>query len=328
MSELQNGALVQHVSLGLGKIVALEPGAVHVFFPSADKRFAAKLRLPAARPLLRTEGFEPDGWLAGLSAFSLDEATGRYALSATFMTHDQAVAQFKELHPSGFRGAAGATGGKSREARPAAWRAARAAFEKHLGRGELARLVEEGDVDVLVRRTKEIEKALEPLHLPSDVGALVTGLADEALARPFFVALAELLSVPTPGKARFEKLFSAARALPVEPAQQWLVATIFPFLAEPSRHVLLRPRTTCLAADRLGADVRFQPAPIWATYSALRDLETRLLQRLAPEGAEDFGDVEAFLHVVAVGRRATATAKTARKPAAEAKPRAGGRSRA
>jgi len=325
MSELQNGALVQHVSLGLGKIVALEPGAVHVFFPSADKRFAAKLRLPAARPLLRTEGFEPDGWLAGLSAFSLDETTGRYALSATFMTHDQAVAQFKELHPSGFRGAAGA---KGREARPAAWRAARAAWEKHLGHGELARLVEEGEVDILVRRAREIEKALEPLHPPSDVGALEAALADEALARPFFVALAELLSVPTPGKARFEKLFSAARALPVEPAQQWLVATIFPFLAEPTRHVLLRPRTTCLAADRLGADVRFQPAPIWTTYSSLRDLQTRLLQRLAPEGAEDFGDVEAFLHVVAVGRRSTAAAKVAKKPAAEAKPRAGGRSRA
>jgi hypothetical protein len=322
MSDLQNGTLVKHNTLGLGKIVAVEPGAVHVFFPASDKRFAAKLRLPAARPLLRTEGFEPDGWLAGLSAFSLDEATGRYALSATWMTHDQALAQFKELHPGGFKALAAAVGVKGKEARPARWRAARAAWEKHLGNGEAARLVSEGEVELLVKKALEVEKALAPLHPPADEGAIAAALADEALARPFFVALTELLSVPTPGKARFEKLFSAARGLPVEPAQQWLVATIFPFIAEPTRHVLMRPRTTCLAADRLGCDVRFQPSPIWATYSALRDLQTKLLERLAPEGAEDFADIEAFLHVVAVGRRSTAAAKVARKPAAEGKAKA------
>ena len=33
MSELSVGMLVQHVSLGVGKVVALEPNAVHVFFP-------------------------------------------------------------------------------------------------------------------------------------------------------------------------------------------------------------------------------------------------------------------------------------------------------
>jgi hypothetical protein len=58
MAELQNGMLVQHTTLGSGKIVAVEANAVHVFFPDSDRRFGAKLRLPAPRGLLRTDGVE------------------------------------------------------------------------------------------------------------------------------------------------------------------------------------------------------------------------------------------------------------------------------
>jgi hypothetical protein len=327
MSDLVNGALVKHVSLGVGKIVAVEPGALHVFFPDSDKRFAAKLRLPAARPLLRTDGFEPDGWLAGLTAFSLDETTGRYALAASFMTHEQAVAQLRIAYPDGFPAAGAAGQGATR---PARWRAAQEAWSRTMGHGEAERLVEEGEVATLVKRALQVEKLIAPL-LPTDEGVVAAALADEETARPFFAALSELLSVPSPGRARFEKLFAAARGLPVEPPQQWLLATLFPFVADPTRHVLMRPRATNLAAERIGCDIRHQPQPVWPTYSALRALEAQLLERLAPEGARDFADVEAFLHVIAARPRtaAGAAARPARKAAAAAgaKPRAASRSR-
>ena len=63
MSSLSKGALVQHASLGLGKVVAVEANAVHVFFPGSDRRQAAKLRWPLASPLLRPEGLARDAWL-------------------------------------------------------------------------------------------------------------------------------------------------------------------------------------------------------------------------------------------------------------------------
>jgi hypothetical protein len=72
MADLENGTLVEHTKLGVGKVVAVEATAVHVFFPESDKRFAAKLGQPAARALLRTEGFQRDAWLEELSAFALD----------------------------------------------------------------------------------------------------------------------------------------------------------------------------------------------------------------------------------------------------------------
>ncbi len=326
MSDLVNGTLVRHTSLGVGKIVALEPTAVHVFFPDSDKRFAAKLRLPAARAMLRTEGFEPDGWLQGLSAFTLDPATGRYGLAATWVTHEQALEQFLAIYPSGFGGPEYlASGGKSERA--ARWRAAGEAWTAAFGEGEGERLVADDDLKELVKRALKVEALVAPLHLPADEGAMKEALSDEDATRTYFSALIDLLSVPSPGRARFEKLFAAAGALPVEPAQQWLAATLFPFLASPQRHVLLRPKSTCVAAERLGCDLRYEPFPNWATYSALRACSTRQLERLSPNGATDFVDLEAFFHVIATAKRSASrqdAAASAPKP--RARRRAGARS--
>jgi hypothetical protein len=300
MADLDNGTLVQHKTLGLGKIVAVEPNALHVFFPESDRRFAAKLRLPAARALLRTEGIEPNPWLEGLTAFSLDAKMGRYALAASWLTHDQAVEQFLAAFAGGFTGPAYLTGKSARAPR---WRAGHEAWVEAFGGTEGTRPAEDVDPKDLAKRCLKAEKPVASLHPAADADALKEALADEETAVPFWVALGELLSVPSPGRARFEKLFAAARDLPVSPGQQWLVATLFPFLASPTRHVLVRPKITCEAATRLGCDVGDDEAPNWGTYAAVRALHVQLLEKLGPSGAQDFVDVEAFLHVTATAKR-------------------------
>ena len=300
MADLQNGKLVLHRTLGVGKIVALEPNAVHVFFPDSDKRFAAKLRLPAARALLRTDGFEPNAWLEGLSAFTFDAKTGRYALAARWLTHDEAVEQFLAVFPRGFADPA-YVGNK--DARAARWRAAHARWTEVFGEREGEALVAEGDLDEVVKRIGSVEERIAALHPAADVGAVRDALSSPASSRPFLAALFELLSVPSPGRSRFEKLFAAARDLPVDAAQQWLVATLFPFVASPGRQVLLRPKITCEAAARLGFSLGDDVSPNWGTYAALRELSAQLLESLRPSGAKDFIDVEAFLHVTATAKR-------------------------
>jgi len=300
MSDLENGTLVQHTTLGVGKIVALETNAVHVFFPDGDKRFAAKLRLPAARALLRTEGFERNTWLLGLSAFALDPKLGRYALAASWLTHDEALDQFLAIFPAGFAEPA-YVGGKG--ARAPRWRAAHGRWVEAFGDGEGERLLAADDLDQLVARALKVEAAIASLQPAADAGAVKLALSSDETTRPFFTALVELLSVPSPARARFEKLFAAARALPVAPALQWLVATLFPFVASPGRHVLFQPKIAREAADRLGCDLGDDAVPNWRTYGALRGLSTQLLEKLKPNGAKDFVDVEAFLHVTATAKR-------------------------
>jgi hypothetical protein len=305
LAEFENGTLVHHKTLGIGKVVAVETNAVHVFFPESDRRFAAKLRLPAARGLLRTDGVERDTWLEGLTAFNLDAKMGRYALAPSWLTHDEAVEQFLAAFPGGFAGTAYTSGKGARAPR---WRAAQAAWAEAFGAAKGTEALESGDPKALARRALAVERPVAPLHPAVDEGAVKAALEDEEPARPFWAALAELLSVPSPSRARFEKLFAAARELPVEAAHQWLVATLFPFLASPGRHVLVRPKITCEAAARLGCDVGDDAAPNWTTYAAVRALYGQLLDKLGPLGAKDFTDVESFLHATAtVKRRARGT---------------------
>lgn len=300
MADLQNGTLVQHTTLGVGKIVALEPTAVHVFFPESDKRFAAKLRLPAARALLRTDGVERDAWLEGLSAFTLDPKAGRYALAASWLTREEAVEQFLAVFP---KGCADPAYVGRKDGRAAFWRAAHDRWVEVFGGGEGERLLAAGDFDKIVKRLVDLDGRIAPLHLQADAHAVKSALSREAASRPFCAALFELLSVPSPGRARFEMLLGATRGLPVEPAQQWLVATLFPFIASPTRHVLFRPKIACEAAARLGSDLGESASPNWTTYAALRALSTRLLEQLAPHGAKDLVDVEVFLQVIATAKR-------------------------
>lgn len=314
MAEIAKGTLVQHTSLGVGKVVAVETAALHVFFPGAEKRFAAKLRWPAAQAFLRTEGVERNPWLEGLTSFTLDAREGRYALAASFVTHDQAIDQFLRDHPRGFADPAylGAGAG-ARRVRAPRWRAAGAEWEAALGHGEAERLVAAGDVRELVKRTLRLEKHLALVPGTFEEGTFKQALVDPDAALPFFAALVEVLSA-APGRARMERLFAAAEALDVEPGLAWPLATVLPFVADPARHVLLWPRTTCTAAERLGCDLRWDPAPNWTTYAALRAFSAQLLGRLEAHGARDFVDVEAFLHATATAR-APASAKGARRPA-------------
>jgi hypothetical protein len=79
VEEFAKGMIVRHATLGLGRVVAVEPAAVHVFFVEGERREAAKLRLPAARPLLSPAPHEKHERLESLAAFAFDPASGRWA---------------------------------------------------------------------------------------------------------------------------------------------------------------------------------------------------------------------------------------------------------
>ncbi len=79
MVEFAKGMVVRHTTLGIGRVVALEPTAVHVFFVEGERREAAKLRLSAARVFLSPAPEVKDERLENLAAFELDAVSGRWA---------------------------------------------------------------------------------------------------------------------------------------------------------------------------------------------------------------------------------------------------------
>ncbi len=310
MEKLAAGTLVKHRTLGPGKVVAVEATALHVFFPGSGTRHAAKLRWPAASPFLTQDGLEPDAWLEGLSSFSLDSTSGRYTLAASFMSHEEAVTAYLADHPAAFKAS---PPGKdaSRLERGARWRAACGEWTVAFGGERVAKLLDDGNYAELTRRLARIAA-----HAASIPGMVETDVLEEAfepgdVVRGFLEALFGYVAVPLPTRPRFEKLLEASHALGVPPDAAWPMVTFFPFVAAPSRHVVLLPRSTSAGASRLGCDLQYQAAPSWVTYVRLRDLSTRLLEKLAPMGARDFVDVECFLHATG-GRRPAAPVKRSR----------------
>ncbi len=312
MSTLENGMLVQHASLGLGRIVAVEEKAVHVVFATSDARFATKLRLPMALTFLEPSA-GPNAWLSGLTGFVLDASTGRYGRAAVWLSHSDAVARFLETYPQGFTDPSYVGAEKGRGDRACRWRRAHDAFAETLGGGAGEKLLAADDVTGLVERTLKVERLVRTLHKDAEKAAFEDGLRDPVAARAFFAALFELLATPAPEQARFEALSGAVAALAPGAAKEsgWPMVTLLPFLARPDVHMLLRPRSACDVAQRLGLVLAYEPAPNWATYASHLASSELLLEKLRPLGARDHIDVETFMHV--------ATSKSPR-PKAQPKP--------
>lgn len=296
MTDIATGSLVKHVSLGVGKVIAIEATALHVFFPQGGTRQAVKLRWPAARPLLAQDGVPPDVWLEGLTSFALDAKTGRYALATNFVSHEDAVAEFLSVFPQGFPDPSRLEA--SKKERASGWRAASSEWAKALGAGEGERLLADGDLAEVTRRALRVACHVTPTRGGIEADALEEALdpGDEVAA--FYDALFKVTSAPSPARPRLEKLFAVTEALGVDRDLAWPMATLFPFVADPAQHVLLSPRSACGAAARLGCDLRYKVAPNWTTYRALRTLAEQLLDRLRPHGARDFIDVESFLYTL------------------------------
>jgi hypothetical protein len=297
MSGLENGMMVQHASLGLGKVVALEEKAVHVFFAMSEGRFATKLRLPMALPLL-TQATSSNAWLSRLSGFALDETTGRYGLGGSWLSHADASARFLEAFPKGF--ADPGYGGDDKRDRAARWRRAHRTFVETLGGGEGERLLAAGDVAGLVERALQVERIVRPLHKDAEKVSFEDALANLDAARGYFAALLELLAADASEPSPFEALAAAVAAMPAGATQEsgWQLVTLLPFVARPDVHMLLRPRFACEAGRRLGLELSYDAAPNWTTYSALRRSAELLLERLRPLGARDHVDGEVFMQVV------------------------------
>lgn len=307
MSVLENGMMVQHASLGLGKVVAVEVNAVHVFFATSHARFATKLRLPMAGPLLAPAA-STNAWLSRLSGFAFDAKTGRYGLGGTWLSHADASARFLDVFPKGFGDPGYAGGGADKHDRVTRWRRAHEVYLETLGDGQGERLLAAGDLGGLVERALRVERGVRPLHKDAEKASFEDALKDSGAARGYFAALFEFLAAPD--RSGFESLAASVAAMEPGATREsgWPIATLLPFVARPDVHMLLRPRFACEVGHRLGLELAYQPEPNWSTYSALLRSTEALLERLRPLGARDHVDVEAFMHVV--------TAKRARPKAA------------
>jgi hypothetical protein len=77
----------------------------------------------------------------------------------------------------------------------------------------------------------------------------------------------------------------------------WPVVTVFGFIAQPDRHMFLKPNVTRVAAAQYGVDFHYQSRPNWNTYSELLNIASRVRDDLRDLAPRDMIDLQSFLWV-------------------------------
>ncbi|MFL5327487.1 MAG: hypothetical protein ACJ8C4_01120 [Gemmataceae bacterium] len=115
--------------------------------------------------------------------------------------------------------------------------------------------------------------------------ALRDAVKSPAGAKAFAEGLYDFLHGSGSDKQRFERWVEVVASLPRKQTRvlTWPIVTVFGFIAQPRKHIFLKPRVTTMAAQAYGFDFDYESRPDWATYQKLL--------RFAREVAEDNRDL-------------------------------------
>jgi len=146
-------------------------------------------------------------------------------------------------------------------------------------------------------------------------------------ARGFAEGLYEFLYGSGAPAERFNRWCQVVSELPRRQTRvlTWPIITVFGFLAEPTRHMFLKPNVTRIAAARYGVEFLYHSRPNWQTYHDLLRFAGQMRRDLADLRPRDMIDLQSFLWVQGseeyAGRsfRAAHTTKVPRLSVSEAR---------
>jgi hypothetical protein len=173
-------------------------------------------------------------------------------------------------------------------------------WRRALGPARFRALLDAGDHAEIASRALRVEQRSRHSMLFSfEKMALRDAVRPPAGARAFAEGLYAFLHGPGSPRARFEAWRDAVEGLPRRQTRvlTWPVVTVFGFIAQPKRHVFLKPNVTRAAARAYGYDFRYRPRPEWETYASLLGFAATLRRDLADLKPRDMIDLQSFIWV-------------------------------
>jgi hypothetical protein len=173
-------------------------------------------------------------------------------------------------------------------------------WEEALGRAEFRRLLREGAfTEVAARAVRVEQRSRHSMIFSFEKMALRDAIKTEEGARLFAEGLYEFLHGAGGAARRFERWVETVDALPRKQTRvlTWPLVTVFGFIAQPDRHIFLKPNVTRLAARAYGFDFRYKSRPSWDVYAnflAFADAIRRDQSDLKPR---DMIDLQSFMWV-------------------------------
>jgi hypothetical protein len=167
-------------------------------------------------------------------------------------------------------------------------------WEEQLGQFAFRSLLKKGEFTEIAQRAARIEGKTN-LLFSFEKMALRDAVKSAEGAEAFARGLYDFLH----GKQSFEKWVEVVGALPRKQTRvlTWPLATVFPFLAQPDRHIFLKPNITRVAAGEYGIEFDYRSKPNLETYTSLLDFAETIRRDQADLRPKDMIDLQSFIWV-------------------------------
>jgi hypothetical protein len=169
-------------------------------------------------------------------------------------------------------------------------------------------LLNQKEFESLLQRRRYSEIATRALQVESRTNflfsfekmALRDALRTASGAEIYAQALYGLLHGEGSLKDNFINWIVAVSDLPRKKSRvaSWPVVTFFPFIAQPSRHIILKPTAMKVAAQALGYDFDYSSKPSFRTYESLLGLANTVSEHIDDLKPKDYHDVQSFLWTI------------------------------
>jgi hypothetical protein len=129
--------------------------------------------------------------------------------------------------------------------------------------------------------------------------ALRDAIKTPKAARSFARGLYNFLYGDAELSARFHRWCDVVNLLPRKKSRVLThpVVTVFGFLAQPEKHVYMKPRVTKAAAQAYGFDLQYSSRPSWDTYASLLEFARVIRHNTADLKPRDMIDIQSFIWV-------------------------------
>ncbi len=171
-------------------------------------------------------------------------------------------------------------------------------WEEQLGRDELRALLRAGEHVEIARRATSIESRTN-LLFSFEKMALRDAVKAEVGASAFAEGLWDFLYGRGSDEARFERWVACVGGLPRRQTRvlTWPVVTVIGFIAQPERHIFLKPNVTRVAAKAYGFPFEYASRPNWATYQSLVAFAEQVRRDQKDLRPRDMIDLQGFIWV-------------------------------
>jgi hypothetical protein len=159
-------------------------------------------------------------------------------------------------------------------------------------------LLDAADYETIAKRAVAIESRTN-LLFSFEKMALRDAVRSKDGARAFGEGLWNFLHGRGGDRSRFETWIEVLSGLPRKQTRvlTWPLATVFGFMAQPEKHIFLKPMVTRRAAREYGFDFQYESRPNWQTYVSLQEFAEVVREDQSDLGPRDMIDLQSFIWV-------------------------------